>query len=582
MMIRSLPAMILKFIRRPSVLAFLFFTFLTFVMTFPLILRMNQIVGGSGGDGTYFVWLVRWYQKALFELKISPFFNPYLNYPQGWNLASTDITPAMVALALPASLLFGPTWGYNFSMLLSFILSGWGMYLWIKHLTKNDMAGLVGGMIFAFIPFRMAHFVIGHLSLAGTQWFPFYFWGLYDLLRQEKFSWKPVILAGISIGLIGATSPYYVYMTILISAVFVLGYFIFKGYKQIKNPVLWKSLILFIVLGSILVGITMLPYLGLNATNGIASRPVEYLSEYSASPTDFVIPSIWHFLWGDWVEKTFNPEIAQEATLYIGAIAFVLAAIAWLKQRRTDHAALVNIALLVGIAAFILALGIDPHWLGRKITFLPVILQPIFHRTDMPQIYLPAYYLYRFLPFFSKMRVMMRFGLFTLIFSSLMAGIGAYIILNASSPKLRRWVGIAMLVLVFVDFYPGVFTKFSTLDGRPVDYWLATQPDTGAVAQFPFSYESSQGQVYYTLFSQKPSLGGFFNANSPQQYLQIKPIMDGFPSIQSVDLLKELGVAYVVVDSSAYSDYPPIDRSIRSFGLQLLNISGEEIVYGWP
>ncbi|MDO9349300.1 MAG: hypothetical protein Q7T47_08435, partial [Anaerolineales bacterium] len=107
-------------------MAFVYFACLTGVMTYPLVFRMGEIIGNAGGDGTYFVWLVRWYQKALFELKISPFFNPYLNYPQGWYLASTDITPAMVALALPGSLLFGPTWGYNFAMLLSFVLSGWG------------------------------------------------------------------------------------------------------------------------------------------------------------------------------------------------------------------------------------------------------------------------------------------------------------------------------------------------------------------------------------------------------------------------------------------------------------------------
>jgi hypothetical protein len=582
MIVRVFSEKFLKFIRRPSFLAFVFFTFLTFVMTFPLIFRMNQIIGNAGGDGTYFVWLVRWYQKALFELKISPFFNPYLNYPQGWNLASTDITLAMVALALPVSLIFGPTCGYNFSMLLSFILSGWGMYLWIRHLTKDDMAGLVAGTIFAFLPFHMAHFLIGHLSLAGTQWFPFYFWGLFDLLKQEKFSWKPVLLAGISAGLIGATSPYYVYMTILISAVFLLGFILFKGYKRLKDPVFWKSLILFGLLGAVLVGITMLPYLGFNAQNGLVSRSVEYVSEYSASPTDFVIPSIWHFLWGNWVRNTFSHDYWNEATLYIGVVAFILAAIAWLKRRRTAHPELLNIALLVAISAFILSLGIDLHWLGHKVTSLPRILQPIFHRTDMPQIYLPAYYLFRYLPLFSKMRVMMRFGLFTLIFSSLMAGLGTHVLLNASSQKLRRWVGIGLLVLVFVDFYPGVFTKFSTLDARPVDYWLATQPDTGAVAQFPFSEESGQGQVYNTLVSQKPFLGGFFNANYPEQYWRIQPILDGFPSLESVDLLREMGVAYIVVDSSAYSDYTAVDQNIRSFGLRLLNVSDEEYVYGWP
>ena len=46
----------------------------------------------------------------------------------------------------------------------------------------------------------------------------------------------------------------------------------------------------------------------------------------------------------------------------------------------------------------------------------------------------------------------------------------------------------------------------------PVDAWLAGQPNTGAVAQFPFSEESSQGLTYDTLVNQKPSLGGNFNS----------------------------------------------------------------------
>lgn len=572
---------VLKFIRRPSFLAFAFYTFLTFVMTFPLILRMNQIMGDAGGDGTYFVWLIRWYQKALFELKIYPFFNPNMNYPQGWNLASTDISPVMVALALPVSLLFGSTSGYNFSMLLSFILSGWGMYMWIKHLTRNDMAGLVAGTIYAFLPFHMAHFLIGHLSLAGMQWFPFYFWGLYDLLKQEKFSWKPVLLAGVSIGFISGTSSYYVYMTIIISAIFLLGFLVFKGYKRLKSPVFWKSFILFSMISIVLVGIAMLPYLSFNAQGGLASRSLEYASTYSASPTDYVIPSIKQFLWGGWIDNRFSPEIWQESTLYIGIVAFVLAVIAWLRRDRTAHPALLNIALVVSISAFILSLGIDLHWLGQKITFMPRILQPIFHRIDFPEIYLPAYYFFLYLPFFSKMRVMMRFGLFTLIFSSLMAGLGTHVLLNALLQKSKRWLGIGLLVLIFVDFYPGIFTKFSTIEARPVDYWLATQPDTGSVAQFPFSQESDQGQVYNTLVSKKPYLGGFFNANHPEQYDRIQPIMEGFPSIESVGLLRTLGVAYVIVDSSMYSDFKTVDQTIQSFGLRLSNVSVAEYVYVW-
>jgi hypothetical protein len=574
---------ILRFIQRPAFLAFVYFIGMSIVMTYPMIMKMRtEAIGAGGGDGTYFIWLVAWYQKALFQLKISPFFAPYLNYPQGWNLASTDITPAMVALALPGSLLVSPTFGYNFAMLLSFILSGWGMYLWVKHLTGDSLAGLVAGTVFAFLPFRMAHFVVGHLSLAGTQWFPFYFWGLFDLLKQEKFSWKPVLMAGISAGLIGMTSPYYVYMTILISGVFLLGFIIFKGYQRLKYAVFWKSLLAFGLLAAVLVGLSMLPYLSLNSENGLVSRSVDYLNRYSASPTDYVIPSIKQFLWGKWIDDTFSPEIFQESTLYIGAVAFVLAVIAWIKRRQLRHPELADIAILVAAAGFVLSLGIQLHWLGKIVVSLPRFLQPIFHRTHMPTIYLPAYYLHLYLPFFSKMRVMMRFGLFALIFSSMMAGLGAYLLTKSASLKVKRWVGVILLVLVFIDFYPGVLKGFSITQARPVDSWLATQPDTGAVAQFPFTQESDQGQVYNTLVYQKPFLGGYFNANSPEQYERIQTVMATFPSQDSVNQLKQLGVTYVVVDSSSYDNFSEVEVKIQSLGLHLLHISEAEYVYGLP
>jgi hypothetical protein len=198
----------------------------------------------------------------------------------------------------------------------------------------------------------------------------------------------------------------------------------------------------------------------------------------------------------------------------------------------------------------------------------------------MPSLYLPAYYLFRYLPFFSKMRVMMRFGLFTLIFSSLMAGLGAFVLTKSASSKNKRWVGILLLVLVFIDFYPGVLKGFSVTQARPVDAWLAAQPNTGAVAQFPFTEESDQGQVYDTLVYQKPFLGGYFNANSPEQYARIEARMTNFPSQDSVDLLGQLGVSYVVVDSSQYENFSNVDREIQSFSLKPLQVSEKQYVYG--
>jgi hypothetical protein len=141
-------------------------------------------------------------------------------------------------------------------------------------------------------------------------------------------------------------------------------------------------------------------------------------------------------------------------------------------------------------------------------------------------------------------------------------------------------VGIGLLVLVFIDFYPGVLKGFSVTQARPVDNWLAAQPNTGAVAQFPFTEESDQGQVYDTLVNQKPFLGGYFNANSPEQYARIEGTMANFPSQDSVDLLRQLGVSYVVVDSPKYGNFPDTNRQIQSLGLKLLQISEKQYVYG--
>jgi hypothetical protein len=100
------------------------------------------------------------------------------------------------------------------------------------------------------------------------------------------------------------------------------------------------------------------------------------------------------------------------------------------------------------------------------------------------------------------------------------------------------------------------------------------------VAQFPFTQESDQGQVYDTLVYQKPFLGGYFNANSPEQFARIEGTMGTFPSQDSVDLLRQLGVSYVVVDSTQYEDFPKTDQEIQSLGLMLLHVSEKQVVYG--
>jgi len=63
---------------------------------------------------------------------------------------------------------------------------------------------------------------------------PVLFLGLFDLLKQEKFSWKPILMAGIAAGLIGLTTPYYAYMTILMTVIFLLGFYSFQRLQALE------------------------------------------------------------------------------------------------------------------------------------------------------------------------------------------------------------------------------------------------------------------------------------------------------------------------------------------------------------
>ncbi len=167
-----------------------YFVAMTVVMTWPLVTRMGNFMVGQMGDNIYFVWMIGWMKKALFELHVNPFNVWFLNYPEGWNMAYTEITPVMLALALPFSFVGGPTFAYNMALLLTFVLAGLGMFWWIRQLTGRMDAALIAGTIYAFLPFHFAHFLIGHLNLSGIQWFPFYFMGLFEILQTRRVSLK--------------------------------------------------------------------------------------------------------------------------------------------------------------------------------------------------------------------------------------------------------------------------------------------------------------------------------------------------------------------------------------------------------
>ncbi len=555
----------------------LLFGVLTVFMTRPLVSRAGTHIIGPVSDNFYFVWLVDWFEKALLELHTSPLTVPFLNYPEGWSLAYNEMTPAMVLIGLPVSVIWGPVLGYNFSILVSFVLSGLGMYWWVKRETGNTVAGVAAGIVFTFSPFRMTH-ILGHLNLMGTQWLPFYFMGLGAVLREEHLSFGKLWLTSMLIGLISLTSQYYAYMTILMSAVYIGGYLLIVDRGLLFKKRFWQRLGLLVLLATPIVALSVYPYLQLSAGKHLSHRSFEEVRVWSASLTDFVIPPFIHCVWGRWVLQHFNMWI--EHTVYIGLVSFVLTtvAVADKRRRRLRYGWYVDLSLLLCAVAFVLALGTDLHWMGKPVIVdVPKVLQRWhpYQRTFIP---LPGYFLLKYLPYYNRMRVWARYSIFVYLFMGTLAGVGLDLLMRRVGSRLRVLLSVVVIALLILDFCPRPYGLVK-VEGRPVDKWLAEQQGNEAVVQIPFWQSGLPGQVYYTSIRGKPFLGAFVSAYYPPQFKRVARVLESFPDQESVALLDKLGVRWVVVDSSQYSDFDYVHTMAQTLGLKFAVALDGQYVY---
>ena len=51
----------------------LYYCIMTVIMTWPLIGKMGRSMVGQVGDNIYFVWMIAWIKKAIFELGVNHF-----------------------------------------------------------------------------------------------------------------------------------------------------------------------------------------------------------------------------------------------------------------------------------------------------------------------------------------------------------------------------------------------------------------------------------------------------------------------------------------------------------------------------
>lgn len=169
-----------------------FFSFLTIIVSWPLILHLDSLIIDKY-DGLLITWILNWDIHSLTSglTGLVNFYNANIFYPDKNTLAFSDLQLPLATIALPFVLITRePLVAYNINFLLGFILTAFSVYL----LAGSGRVGLISGLVFTFSTIHLNYMT--HLQL-------FNFWpvvlAIYFLLKKK---WRWYILFFVTAGLV--------------------------------------------------------------------------------------------------------------------------------------------------------------------------------------------------------------------------------------------------------------------------------------------------------------------------------------------------------------------------------------------
>ena len=524
-----------NFLKRHG-LAILLFTAVYILVTWPLGKDMGtHVLGSYKGDGWKEVEQFWWYKHTVIDLGVSPFFDPNVFYPQGWNTITSSHSPTMMVPTIPFTLLLGPVAAFNVMMMASFVFAALGTYFLINRLTNDRLAGMIGGIIFAFSMARLLR-AGGHLNVSsGSAWIPWVFFCLESARLSENGRHRALWYAGAGVCYAGSVLSYFYFVYIL--AIPLAAYFLFEIWqrRQDKNRVVAtiKNGVLTFAVAAILVA--PFAFVALIARNevGATVHSLESTAPLVISLDRLLIPNRYHPFWGAWMREHF-PDTGEQTFVFLGLTAFILALVAVIR-RVHDRT---KMYVMIGLVALVMGMGPFLYWNTNPVTLsLPSMTEPF-------TIPLPGLLFFRYAPMFNVIRVWARFFFVVSMAIAVLAGFA----LAYMNGKYRwgRILGLVLLALTIIESIGQPFTPISQEDMvREVDTWLVSQPEQFAIMELPLNDRLNGSLMYGRMIHGKQMSTGY-SAAMPQFFLDQVPHFAHFPNQETVDALQQWQVRYLL------------------------------------
>jgi hypothetical protein len=406
-----------------------------------------------------------------------------------------------------------PVLVHNLLLLGAIVASAVGMYVLMRMLTGSAAAGILSGIVFAFVPYRFEHYM--HMELQWTMWMPWSFWSLHRTLTSP--SWRRGLLTGVFVSLQMLSSIYYgVFLGTLLGMSAVL-FLIAQPAKLLWPSV--KALIPGGVLAVVVCGAYAVPYLETKSETGGRSE-VEVVT-FSARPSSYLVATPDNIMWG----RAFASRGRLERRLFPGGLVVILAIVGLLLRPPPKTALVYLVALVV---AFDMSLGLSGH----------------IYRL-----------LYEHVPLYQGLRALARLGIFVVFFLTALAAYGYVAVAEMLPARVRPVLAVALGMLLLLEYRVRPLELVPYPNSPPPLYeWLSEQP-RGVVAEMPMRGSGLPGAdpaySYLSTFHWQPIVNGY-SGFYPASYLDRLKDVAHFPDENSLHRLRADGVRYLVVHLVEY------------------------------
>lgn len=486
------------------------FVGLTAVMTWPsaLYLATRSV---DHQDIFFNLWRMEWVRHALLT---SPrdLFNGNQFYPETGVLAYSDAMLIESLIALPLlSVGLPPMLVHNLLLLGVIAASGVGMFVLARYLWGSTPGAILAGLIFAFAPYRVSHFM--HMELQWAVWMPWAFWAMQRTLDTGWLRYG--LLTGLFMTLQLTSSIYYGLFLAVLLAVIAAIQAIAMGRRALPAVGALGA-------GAAILAVTALAYSApyRQASARVGLRTVQEMRRYSAVPSSYLRVPEANLLHGRWRAGS------TELSLYPGLVpvALALIAVAAMRPTRATVAYAVGLALAVDFSLGINGL-IYPH-------------------------------LQYYVGLFKGLRAPSRASILFLLCLGLLAARAAAAILARVPASKRTLCATALAVLILVEYWSPM--RLIPYPRRAELYEFLARLPEGNVLELPVprldTLPFHDARYLYSSTLHWKTLVNGYSGYYPPTYIRRLVHLNTFPSDSALEQLRDDNVRYVVVHEERYLD----------------------------